>query len=90
MPKARQNPDFITAKDLILWARKEHIALQHVTVGGISVVMMDRKLGGDMPRKPIEEERKGIYEDMAGPLLAMVSAQNEEHDDVEPTIEDDD
>ena len=81
--------DVAAVKDLLLWLRKERIAVQHVTVGDVSlVVAMDHGMVHvDDERKPSERIRKSIIEEYGGALFAP--PEPEHADVVEPTIEDD-
>lgn len=85
--------DAETIRDLILWARKERINLSHVTVGQISLIMVDNAaLGLELTRRGEETEPKGpggLYEQYGGALLGAEGAPAAV-ETVEPTIEDDD
>ena len=82
--------DAETAKALLLWARKERIALAQVTVGSVLlVVTLDHGMRHtDDDRKPSEEARKGIIEQFGGALFAPAPADPASQ--IEPTVEEDD
>lgn len=80
-------------KDLLLWARKERILLNHVKVGDVEVVVTtDYKLTAPAVAREIGEPAKEptFREYMAGDLLNPPAATRDASDVNEPTIEDDD
>jgi hypothetical protein len=92
--RGKQGPpptDADTAKDLILWARKERINISHITVGSISLVMVDNHALRELaqPTDPAPDVRQGIYAQYGGGLLGGGDAAPAVGT-VEPTIEDDD
>lgn len=87
-PKAT---DADTAKDLILWARKERINISHITVGSISLVMVDNYALRELaqPRQAEPQTPGGIYQQFGAAVLGGEGAPTPANT-VEPTIEDDD
>jgi len=78
------------AKALILWARKEKIQIQHLTVGEVSLVFHDAKVA-DRDTKPVKfEARKTIYQEMANGVFDSVSAEAEKPERMQPIVEEDD
>lgn len=91
MPPKTKFIDVDAMKDLLLWARKERIALSQVQVGDVSlVVTMDHRIiRADEDHKPRESGRKSIIEEYGGALFAAPEAATEA-DTVETTVEDED
>lgn len=95
-PTKRQttsSTDAATAKDLLLWARQNRIALAQVIVGSVSlVVTMDHRLqhvdGNE--RNPSAEARQSIIEQYGGALFNPPAPEEEPDAEVEPTEQDDD
>lgn len=92
MTTTKAKPSEVDAvKDLLLWARKERLALQHVQVGNVSVVVtIDHRMqhaDGDV-RKPAEGVRQSIIEQYGGALFNPPEPEAGEVS--EPTIEEDD
>jgi hypothetical protein len=83
--------DVAAVKDLLLWLRKERIAVQHVTIGEVAlVVTMDHRMThADQDRKPSEPARQGIIEQYGGALFSPPPVEDAD-DVIEPTVEDDD
>lgn len=83
------NPDLKTLQDLLMWARKERIALHQVQVGSIAIAGTDRKLESEFvrPGPARDEAQEGIYQKMAGDLAAQMS--NGHANDDTDVIEDD-
>lgn len=79
-------------KELLLWARRERIAMQHVTIGDVSVVVtLDHRMQHVTDEKPGDEARRGILEQFGGPLFNPDQRPPETRDqDNEPTEEDED
>ena len=85
----------MATQDLLLWLRKHRISVSHVRVGSGEVELTGIvDAGADRERirdglKNTEEERQGIYQEMAG-ALGMPPEQEPQGEDVsEPTEEDD-
>lgn len=83
--------DAQTIRDLILWARKERINISHVTVGAISLVMVDNAALRELaqPRETTPDKPGGIYSQFGGAILGTEQAPTPSGG-IEPTIEDDD
>lgn len=83
--------DADTLKDLILWFRRERINASHITVGSISVVMVDNHSLRELaqPRETTPATPGGIYQQYGGAVLGGPEAPTPSGG-VEPTIEDDD
>jgi len=87
---ARRKTDDERSKDLLLWARKQRIAVQRITVGDVSIDLVDYRLAeseGPVVRSEREAKRT-IYNEFAGPLAG--DAGLVEKEDENAVIEDDD
>ena len=81
------------AKDLLLWARQQRIAMSQVCVGSVVLtVTMDHGMRHiDTDRKPSEDARKSIVEEYGGALFAPPDpSEADARPQMEPTVEDDD
>lgn len=76
-------------RDLLLWARKEKIVLSSVSMGGVTItVERDYNLQPPAGAQTPAEQKRGIYEQFAGPLAPMLRGEQPTAQTNEPTEED--
>jgi hypothetical protein len=63
-------------QQLLLWARKEKIVLSSVSMGGVTItVERDYNLQPPAGAQTPAEQKRGIYEQFAGPLAPMLRGE---------------
>jgi hypothetical protein len=80
--------DANTVQELLMWARKQRIAIGEISVGSVRMVVADLALGDDGPKRSDEpaHTRKTLYQEYGGDALEEAKATGT----VEPTEEDED
>lgn len=85
--KARTTDPAESAKALLLWARKERIAVSSIRVGDVELQLMDTALASTTPAPKSESElRQSLYERYGGEVLSAATKDDEDH----ASYEDDD
>lgn len=76
------------AKELLMWARKQRIAVGEISVGTVRMVVADLALGDDGGKRTDEPAapRKTLYQEYGGDALEEAKGPGT----VEPTEEDED
>lgn len=85
-PKPKATDNTARVKELLLWARKERIAVGHVHVGDVEMTVSDLGIGAGDPRPEIVK-RRNIIEEYGGSALEHAERLGST---VDPTVEDDD
>lgn len=80
--RTERNKDAETAKELLLWARKESIVVSSLKVGNVELVANDLRLAASLTpsKKDLSDEAaaKNLYAEYGGGILETAEQQAEE------------
>jgi len=78
--------DVLDAIHLLLWARRERVAIAELSVGNVRLSVVDLQLAGGPPRVPDRSDADSLYRQYGGAVIDKVRREIADDD----TFEDDD